>query len=148
MTYSPNFRGNAANAASRQLQTDYVNGAGGTISKGTPVSTNAAGNIVLLDVSDETKVSAMVGLASQDIPDTASGTVVSGGRLENITTSFAVGDPVYVGLSGSLINQKPDIGVAGFTSGDFVVFVGVVVKNEFNPANKDIQLMLQLVGQL
>lgn len=147
MSYSPNFRGSTGNA-SKQLQSTYVNALGGTISKGTVLSINTSGQIFPIDVTSEVSVGALVGIANQDIPAAATGLVVSGGRLTNVTTSFSIGDAVYVGSDGLLTNVKPDLGSAGFVSGDFVIFIGVVVKNEFNPALQDIQLMISVVGQL
>lgn len=148
MTYSPNFRGDAARGASRQLQTNYPSGSLTTINKGTPVSVNAFSQVVPTDVSDESSVGAIVGLAYANLPSAATGGIVNGGRLENLTTSFALGDPVYVAKGGGLTNNRPSVGVDSFVSGDFVIFLGVVVKNEFNPAQKDIQLMIEIVGQL
>lgn len=148
MGYNPNFRGNTANASARQTTTGYVNASGGVIAQCSPVSINGSGQILLVDPSSESSVDAMVGLASVNIPNGANGPVTDCGRLENANISFPVGSPLYVSLSGFLQTDKPDIGIDGFSSGDFVIFVGVVVENEFNPANKDIKLMLTLVGQL
>lgn len=149
MTFSPNFRGSSARGSSRQVETNYVNASGGALTKGTAVSTNLAGQIVALDVSDEDSVSRLVGITSVLIPDTATGGVVSVGRVEDITTSFAIGDAIYAGKTpGSLTNVKPDIGVSSFVAGDFVIFIGVIVKNEFNPLKKDLHFMPSVIGQL
>lgn len=148
MTYSPNFRGNSARGSSRQCQTNYQSGSGSTMSKGVPVSVNAFGQVTPTDVSDETSVEGIVGLLSADLPTAASGGVISDGRVEDVTTSFVYGDPVYVAKAGGLTNTRPSIGVGSFVTGDFVIFLGVVVQNEFNPAKKDIQLMISIVGQL
>lgn len=148
MTYSPNFRGNTGNASSRQLTTTYQNASGSTIAKTIPVSANASGQIAPLDVTDETSALSMVGISAESIPNTATGQVTSGGRLEAVTTTFAVGDAIYVGLGGTLTNVKPDLDVVGWEAGYFVIFVGIVVKNQFNPALKDIQLLIEKVGQL
>ena len=148
MSYSPNFRGNAANAASRQNQTGYVNGTGSTINIGTPVSTLANGMMSPTDVTSQASVQAFVGLCATTTPSAAKAQVVSAGRLENVSTGFNVGDAIYIGLDGTLINVKPDIGVAGFASGNFLVFVGVVVQNEFNASAQDIQVFLQVFGEL
>jgi len=148
MSYNPNFTGASA-AASRQLSTGYQNGTVSTMAMGTPVSTNTSGQILLTDVSSETSSLAFVGLTNIAIPSAASGEVVSSGRIENVTTGFSVGDPIWVGsTAGTLTNVKPDNGSNGFTSGDFVIFIGVLVKNEFNPSLTDIQLFTQLIGQL
>lgn len=148
MGYNPLFRGNAANAPSRSLQTNYMNASGSTLAKGSVVAINTSSQLVLIDVSQDASVSALIGVAVAAIPNTATGGVTSGGRLEDISQSFALGDAIYVGKDGMVTNVKPDYGVGSFVAGDYVIFVGVVVKNEFNPAKKDIQLMIQTVGQL
>lgn len=148
MSFSPNFRGNNAKGSSRQLTTNYQNGTGLTIIQSTPVSTNVSGQMIPVDVTDENSVKRMVGLSGQDVPTTANGPVVDSGRLENVTIGYSVGDILWVSKTGFLINQKPDYGVNGFAAGDFVIFVGVVVQNEFNSLQKDIKLMISLVGQL
>jgi hypothetical protein len=148
VTYSPNFRGYTGKGSSRQLQTSFQNGTVSQINKSIPVSVNTSSQIEPIDVSDEASVLAMVGLAGEDIPSAATGLVVDTGRLEEVTTAFAYGDAVYVSKTGGLTNVKPEIGVGSFVEGDFVIFVGVIVKNEFNPLKKDIKLMLSVIGQL
>ena len=118
------------------------------MAKGLIVSTNTSGQIEPVDVSDEASVLAIVGITAESIPSAATGNVVNGGRLEDVATGFSVGDALYVGSNGLLTNIKPTEGANGFVSGDFVIFVGVVVKNEFNPSDQDIQLMISVVGQL
>lgn len=148
MTYSPNFRGNAARGSSRQLISGYVNGSGALLTKARPVTLNASGQIVGVDVSDIVSVKSMVGLTAEDIPNAATGSVIDAGRLEEVVISYPVNTPVYMSKTGFLTDQIPAVGANGFAEGDFVIFVGVIVKNEFNPANKDIKLMLTVVGQL
>lgn len=149
MSYNPSARGTSFQGSSRQTGTGYQNGYGSTLTKATPVSTNTSGLIVPLDPSNEALVLAIVGLCSVDIPNAAIGEVFDNGRLENITTSFAIGDPVWAGKTpGTLTNVKPSIGVGSFLEGDFVIFLGAIVENEFNPSQKDIKLMISLVGQL
>lgn len=148
MAYNPNFRGNTGSAA-KLVRSGYQNSLVSTITKTTPVSVNTSGQLVLLDVSDETNVFRWVGVAAEDIPAAANGQVSGDGRIENITTSLSVGDFVYAGKTpGTLINTKPDIGIMSFASGDFVVLIGVIVKNEFNPLQKDLKLVLLNIGQL
>jgi len=148
MTYSPNFRGASAKASSRQTQTGYQNGTVSTLTKGTPVTINGSSQMILVDVTSESSVDAIVGLTSVDTPSAANGTVVDCGRLENITTSFNVRDILYIDKSGALTNIQPTVGVNSFVHGDYVVLVGVVVENEFDNTKKDIKLMLSVVGQL
>jgi hypothetical protein len=149
MGFSPYWLNRASTGSSRATQGGYQNGSGSTLAMAVPVYVDPTGQIFPLDVSNEVSVQALVGLTGVSIPNAATGSVVDNGRLENITTSFTVGDAVYAGKSTPLTNVKPDIGnIDGFASGDFVIFIGVVVKNEFNPLLFDLKLMLSVVGQL
>lgn len=148
MGFSPYWLNRTANGASRATAGSFTNGSGSTLAKGVPVSINGSSLSVPLDVSSESSILAMVGITNISTPNAASGSVIDNGRVEDITTSFAVGDPVYAGKSSPLVNIKPDIGVDSFASGDFVVFLGVIVKNEFNPLLMDLKLMITVFGQL
>lgn len=150
MTYSPLFfKPNQPGSSVRALQTGYQNGTLSTITKSSPVSVNSSGQIILADVSSEANIKALVGLAALDLPSAASGSVIDQGRLEDITTSFNIGDPIYLGHTpGTLINTKPDIGSASFVAGDWIVFLGVIVQNEFDNAKKDLKLFIQVIGRL
>lgn len=149
MSYSPFFFNQQAKGASRATGANFQNGSGSTLALGVPVSVNTSSLLLSLDVTSEASVQAIVGLTSIALPNGASGAVTDNGRLENITTSFSVGDAVYAGKSTPLTNSKPNIGDGqGFAEGDFVVFIGVVVKNEFNPSLLDLKLMISVIGQL
>jgi len=148
MTYSPNFRGTTGKGSSRQLVTNYQNGTGLTLVQGTPVSINVSGQIVAVDVSDPLSVAKLVGFCAEDILSAAIGKVIDSGRLENVTIGYSVGSALWISKAGFLINVAPDYGVNGFAAGDFIVFVGVVVENEFNPADKDIKISLDKIGIL
>lgn len=148
MSYNPNFTGASA-SASRQLSTGYQNGSGSTIPLASPVSSNTSGQILLTDVSNEALALAFVGLTNIAIPSAASGEVISTGRIENVSTGFSIGDAIYIGSTpGTLTNIKPNEGSNGFVALDWVIFVGVLVKNEFNPSQTDIQMLPQVIGQL
>lgn len=148
MGYSANFFGTTSKAAARAVASGYQSGSISDIVAATPVSVNGAGMISPLDVSSQTSVNNFVGLTNALILSSANGQVTSSGRIESLTLSFNLGDSLYAGKNGTLINVKPDYGVSGFVAGDFVVFIGVVVKNEFDASKKDILLMAELIGQL
>lgn len=151
MGYNPLYRGKTSNAPSRAVSTGYENGTLSGILMARPVSADINGKITPTDVSNETSVERFLGLTAALIPASASGQVVSGGRAEAIgsaLTGFVYGDPVYLGKNGTLIKVRPDFGVSGFVIGDWVIFLGVVVKNEFDATEKDIQLMIEVIGQL
>lgn len=148
VSFSPSFFNKQSQGSARQTITNFQNGSGSTLAKATPVSVNATSQLVAVNVSSVASVQALVGLTGISIPNSATGAVVDNGRLEDITTGFALGDSLYVSKAGGLTNAKPEIGVASFVEGDFVIFVGVVVKNEFNGSLKDLKLMISVVGQL
>jgi hypothetical protein len=149
--YNPVWQGSTGVGSSRQTKTLYQNGTAFTISAATPVSQGTGLNILPVDVTDESSVEKFVGLADIDILSTASGLVVSDGRIENIPAGLglATGDALWVGITpGSLTNVKPSLGVGGWSEGMFVIFIGVVVQNQFNPFEQDIQIFKQIVGEL
>jgi hypothetical protein len=146
MTYSPSFFNSQSNGSSRGIVTNFQ--ASTNLDKCTPVSINTSSQLVLTDISNESLVQAIVGLTNMSIPGGASGAVIDSGRIENVNIVFTVGDAVYINFDGTLTNTKPDLDVLGFSSGMFCVFVGVIVKNEFNPSLKDIKLMISVIGQL
>lgn len=149
--YNPLYRGKISRVPSRANTTGYTNGTLTGMLIGAPVSVDTSSNIAPTDVSDETSVMRFLGITGEAIPSAASGQVFSNGRASSLAsqlTGFAYGDPVYIGKSGTLTNIKPDVGVNSFVTGDWVVFLGVVVKNEFDPSEKDIQLLIEVIGQL
>ena len=148
MSYSPNFFNKQSSGSARSTITNFQNGSGSTLNKATLVSVNASGFLVPTLVTSESLIQSIVGMTNVSIPSAAVGAVMDNGRLEDVTTSFAIGDALYLGKTGLLINTKPEIGVASFAEGDFVIFVGVVAKNEFNGSLKDIKLMISVIGQL
>lgn len=148
MSYSPFFRGENAKGSSRSTASGYQNASGGTLAQGTPVYVNSSGQILAVDPSNQAKVLSMVGLLNVDTLDTEDGQVSDAGRLENVVIGYSVGTPLWVSKAGFLTNTSPSIGVNGFLAGDYVIFVGVVAQNEFNPSNKDIKLMITVIGQL
>lgn len=149
MGYNPLASGTSFKGPSRQLGTNYQNGTVSTMAPGTPVAVNSSSQLILIDIADETTVENMVGYVVSAIPSSATGQIISGGRLENISSSYPAGTPVWIGTTpGTLTNVKPDLSQSGWVSGMFIIFVGVVVANEFNPSLTDIQLFTQIIGQL
>lgn len=149
MTYSPNFRGTTNKVGADKLSSTFVNGSGGTLVKATPVSVNTIGTLVSIDVSDDNSVARLVGLVTDDLVASATGGVADGGRIEDVAgLGFSLGDSLYVSKAGFLTTTKPDIGVDGFVDGDWVIFVGVIVKNQFDNTKKDLKLSLERVGKL
>lgn len=139
-------RGKITLAPARSLTAGFQNGTLTGMLKGILVSVDASGNIAPTDVSDELSISRIAGITHEIIASYTNGQVISAGRVDDIT-GFSVGDAIYAGKTG-LTNAKPDIGVLGFVSEDWVVFIGVIVKNEFESGKKDLQLFIQVIGQL
>jgi hypothetical protein len=148
MTYSPRFRGNSALGSSQGVASGYVNGSGSLLIKATPVSVDTNSKIVSIDVSDEDSVNRFVGLLVSDTNNAANGMVADSGRLEDVTIGYPAGTALWVSKAGFLIDSPPSIGVNGFAAGDFIIFVGVVVENQFDSLKKDIQLMRYVAGRL
>lgn len=151
MAYNPAFFGKTANAPSRSTATGYQNGTLSSIAMARPVSTDSTGKLAPINVSDSLSVQRFVGITSAAIPSAANGTIYNAGRAEALgaeLSSFNFGDALYIDKTGVLTSTKPDYGINGFATGDYVIFIGVVVKNEFNPGEKDIQLMIEVIGQL
>ena len=148
MGYNPTAQGTKFQGSSRSIATGYQNGSQATFAVATPVSVNSSGQILPLDPTSETSIDAFVGLTQYAIPSAASGQVVSQGRLENAQTSFAVGTPLWVNFDGTLTSTQPDSSVPGWSAGDWVIYIGIVVQNEFNSALQDILLHWEIIGQL
>ena len=100
-----------------------TNSTGSTIIKATPVKIETAGTLGLVDPSVEADIDGLAGLVKDNVTDGSAVDVVSAGTIENITTLANVGDTLYLSKAGSLTNQKPSIGVAGFVAGDWIVRV-------------------------
>lgn len=108
--------------------------ASATILRGNPVTINSLGQAAVVDITDEDSAYAFCGLTSVDclIGGTAN-VLVSGSVLYNIPVAFGLtgqwGKHVFVSHSGSLTIVKPEIGIGGFLSEDFILSVGVTTKN-------------------
>lgn len=147
MSYSPPNTVQAQ--SSRKVARNYVNGSGLTLPLGAPLSVLGSGLVTTVNVSSQASVDDFVGFYNQATPDSASGLTIDCGLLENITGyGFSVGNPVYVSKTGTLTNVVPAIGVGGFVAGDYLVFCGVIVQNEFNPSQQDLKILIQKAGIL
>jgi len=126
--------------------------ASATILRGYPVTINSLGQAAVVDITDEDSAYAFCGLTSVDclIGGTAN-VLVAGSVLYNIPVAFGLtgqwGKHIFVSHSGSLTTVKPEVGVGGFLSEDFIISVGVTTKN---PATGTTDLILNplVVGRL
>ena len=147
MTYNPNFKGSYAIAPASGIANVLDNKTGSDIGALTPVYSNTSGEMAPIDISSDTQSLALLGITTTNVPDSNSGTVISGGKLSNVSIG-SFGDTLYVSKTGGLTNAKPSEGVAGFASGDWIIRIGVIIKNQDNPANKDLLLQIDIVGQI
>lgn len=148
MSYNPLLRGNVLEALANEAGDNIENNSGLTIAKATPVRIDTDGNMRSINVSVEAEALAVAGVARENIISGNSGPVLSSGRVEDIVTTANNGDVLYVAKTGGLTNIKPSIGVGGFVSGDFVIRIGVLYKNEDDPLKQDLLLNISVVGQL
>ena len=118
------------------------------IPKGYPVFVNSLGRIMLTDVSVEAESFSVIGLVYSNVAIGASGKIVANGLLKDVAGTFNFGDVLFVAKDGTLTNVKPSLAVGGFVELDWVVKVGVVTKNQDNPALKDVLVNVQIMGQL
>jgi hypothetical protein len=130
------------------VELDMLNDSGSAIAAGTPVRINDTGGISPLDPSVEAEALAVVGITKASINNGEQGIVVAHGKIENITTTAALNDRLYISATGGITESQPNIGIGGFLAGDLVISLGVVSKNLTNPANKDLIINIEIVGQL
>lgn len=145
MAFNPFQRG--LNQPARSNARFNSNQTGATVPKGIPVRLTSDG-IDLIDVSLESNVDALAGVLSEDAINNSNASIISSGTIESIVTAFSVGDAVYISKVGLLTNIKPSLGVNGFAEGDFIIKIGMIAKNNTNPANKDLLVGIQIMGQL
>jgi len=93
-----------------QLQFTGLNNTGATITKGSAVYVSGHTTETQVADADNTSASSMpaFGIVADDILNGATGTIVIGGEVSGInTSSFSVGDELYVGTAGALTATKP-----------------------------------------
>lgn len=139
---------NEAKAPASGTSALYLNSTGSTLAKLTPIKLQANGSMEGVDVSLEADALAVAGVVSQDTLNGQQGSVVGSGKLEDVTTSIAVGQPVFVSKTGGVTSTKPDVGVGGFLGGDYIIKLGIISKNATDTSKKDLIVNISLVGQL
>lgn len=136
-------------SAITKLSVQMANTSGVSIPQFYPVYIDTSGDASKVDVSIEVNAKAVVGIAATTIPNLSSGEIITYGVVPNIG-AFNFGDILYISKTGALTNVVPDIGLGSpvFVAGDFVVKIGVVMKNSVIPTQKDLVLSVQVMGQL
>ena len=93
-----------------QLQFTALNSTGATLTKGSAVYVSGHTSETQVANADNSSASSMpaFGIVSDDIANGATGTIIIGGEVSGInTSSFTVGDELYVGTAGALTATKP-----------------------------------------
>jgi len=114
-----------------RIEVTVKNVSGGSLSKGTVVHASPSANppngnvieVIAADYDDSAKMPA-IGILNETIADTAEGSAVMMGAVSGIdTSSFSIGDELYVGNLGTLTNTKPA------TAGQLIQKIAVVIKS-------------------
>ena len=127
----------------------FLNNTGVTIPGMSIVWQDTSGNMhPFTSPSVEAQVTNILGLVLTDTDTGTQNTVYYAGLITNITTTFALGNVIYLSKYGAMTPYPPDIGVGGFAPGDFVIKLGVITKNSITLGNLDFNLSINLIGQL
>jgi len=126
--------------------------AASAILRGYPVSINASGELAVADITDEDSSYAFCGVTSIDCLINGTDTVLTAGSvLLDIPAVFGLngqyGKHIFVSHTGTLTMVKPEIGVGGFLSQDFILSVGITTKNTAT-ATTDLILNPRIIGRL
>ena len=120
-----------ASETAERIEVTVKNISGGSLSKGTvvhasPSATPPSGNVIEViaaDYDDSTKMPA-IGILNETIANEGEGAAVMMGAVSGIdTSSFNIGDELYVGNLGTLTNTKP------VTAGQLIQKIAVVIKS-------------------
>lgn len=149
MTYDPRLSGAVLSVGTTSSELpSRTNSSGGALNRTDPVRIDTAGALQKIDVSVETDALTCLGVAKDSVANGNLVGIVTQGRLLDVTVSGTFGDAMYISKTGVLTNVKPSIGVNGFLAGDFVIFIGLIVKNQSNPLLADLMINIRVVGQL
>jgi len=144
MSYDPTA-GNPSVAMSTAKSA--ANNTGSTIPIFMPVKITATG-IQTVNPSVEADIDAFAGVTASAITNGSNGFIVSSGLIQNTGLSYPAGTALWLSKSGGVTNVKPDIGVGGFVSGDWVVKLGVTLLNDSSPLLIDVIVFIEVKGQL
>src|SRR6056300_1271811 len=109
------------------LRVKNVSGAtlnAGTLVRVAPTATPPSGNVLEVDVADNSAASTMpaIGITISSITDGSEGDAVAFGRADGFSTSgYTEGDPIWVGSNGAFVGTKP-------TGSELIQKVGQIIK--------------------
>lgn len=127
LTFSTVAAGTADAALKISLTVKNVSGgtlSAGTIVRAAPTANPPAGNVLEVDVADNSAASTMpaIGILTDSIADAAEGNAIAFGRASGFSTSgYTEGDPIWVGTSGAFVGTKP-------TGSDLIQRFGQIIK--------------------
>lgn len=133
---------------SNAIQNTYTNNSGSTIPALSLVAQDNTGSLIAVNPSIESNVLEILGVILTATATGSTGLVALEGFLQNVTTSFSIGDIIYLSKIGGYVNVAPEIGVNSFVAGDFIVRVGKITLNSAVPGQKDFKIEIRLIGQL
>lgn len=121
--------------------------AGEDILQFSPVCIGSDGKAYKVDIADPVLAFATCGLSLESVVSGGSFSVQTSGLVMDIASlSAQYGMPVFVSAAKTLTYVKPDI-ENGFSSGDYVIFMGVTKKND-TTSNVDLILNIKVTGVL
>ena len=115
--------------AALKISLTVKNVSGGTLNAGTivrvaPTANPPAGNVLEVDIADNSAASTMpaIGILVASLADQAEGDAIAFGRASGFSTSgYTEGDPIWVGSSGAFVGTKP-------TGSDLIQKFGQIIK--------------------
>lgn len=111
------------------FQINVINDSGETLLAGTPVHAVGYTTRTTVNKSLPATTTPILGLMKQSTADGEEGVCVVAGLLEDInTTSYAVGDVLYVAEGGGLTNSRPEsgsgaVGVVAYSATNGIIIV-------------------------
>ena len=111
------------------FQINIINDSGETLQAGTPVYAVGYTTRTTVDKVLPETTSPILGLLKQELADGEEGVCVVAGLLEDInTTSFSIGDVLYVSETGGLTNTRPAsgsgaLGVVAYSATNGIIIV-------------------------
>jgi len=149
MSYEPiNLQGGVLQTTVETVGDTLNNNTGSTLLKTTVVKADSDNNMSAIDVTSRDEVYAIQGVLPEDVSDGTSGRVISKGRVEDITSTAAIGSVVYLSKTSDLTTDVPEIGVGSFLEGDFIVRIGFISRNKNNVTLKDLVINMEVIGEL
>jgi len=120
------------------------------LTKGKPVSIVASGNGDATDIGLEASSYGFIGLVKTSVSSGNTAEVLTvGSILRDVPSEYSMtgqfGKPVFISPTGTLTLTIPAIGVSGFQEGDYVIYVGSLIKGSSGETNLLINPRIQYI---